>query len=294
MSGEELYRLLNSPPEPGAVWGRVSYFVRDTYASKLNNGVVPDWRTVWFLKKLLIKYMDEHKGEWAQPAELLVIKGLREAPARIQKERIYWDGVRETAKAYFSRPTPENAEKLSVALPGEDADFLDAKGEDEVVNFIMDITYPAKGENFTILTNQIEAGEPRAVDVAFNFFHFTDGAYEEILLFYIGKLVDNHPRLFLQKYLFHQKKKSISRNLDGMLTMFTEWGEIPEAGNDQAKYQQILNARIAQRIKALESVDDPELREIRDKCLSMLKKAERTESFFSHDLANLSTIRGSG
>jgi hypothetical protein len=46
------------------------------------------------------------------------------------------------------------------------------------------------------------------------------------------------------------------------------------------------------RRKALQSVDDPELRETRDKCLSMLKKGERTESFYSRDFANLSKIKG--
>jgi hypothetical protein len=55
--------------------------------------------------------------------------------------------------------------------------------------------------------------------------------------------------------------------------MVAELGAISEAGNDWKKYEEIYNARIALRIKALESVDDPELKEIRDRCLSILKKS---------------------
>jgi hypothetical protein len=38
------------------------------------------------------------------------------------------------------------------------------------------------------------------------------------------------------------------------------------------KFKQISNERAARRIKALESVGDPDLKELRDRCLVILRK----------------------
>jgi len=54
--------------------------------------------------------------------------------------------------------------------------------------------------------------------------------------------------------------------------MGAEWGEVPEAGGDQAKYKQIYNERITRRIKALGSVNDPDLIKLRDQCISTLQE----------------------
>jgi hypothetical protein len=280
MTGDELYKLLNSPPERGAVYGRVDYFIRDTYAVELNNGVVPDWRTVYRLEQLLKKYMNGHKSEWGQPAELIIINGLKEAPSQISKERAYWEKAIKAAGEYFGNPSPENAEELFLALPentNKIDDFLDAEGEEMILNYIVDFSAGGGRRHLSIIEKAIKAGEPHAVDVAFRLFSISDGAYTESLCFILGELlIPNHPRLFLQRAFIHQEDvgwKKFNDHIECILQMATEWGEIPEAGGDQAKYKQIYNDRIARRIKALESVDDPGLQDIRNQCLEILRKA---------------------
>ena len=71
-----------------------------------------------------------------------------------------------------------------------------------------------------------------------------------------------------------RKRKAIGsrKEAENALTaVVAEWGEIAEAGDD-AKYEEISNNRIAQRIKALENVDDRDLAELRDRCISILKE----------------------
>lgn len=229
---------------------------------------------------MLKKYLAEHKSEWGQPAETLIINGLREAPLQIARERAYWEKGIKAAGDYFRSPSPENAKELFLALPRNRSEidgFLDAAGEDRLLNYIMDFIGEGGRKHLSILENEIEAGEPYAVDVAFRLFSITDGGYEESLCFILGELlVPNHPRLFLQKASTHNTDVGQSKSWDHLeciLGMGADWGEIPEAGGDPEKYKRIYNERIMRRIKALESVDDPDLAKLRDQCISTLKES---------------------
>jgi hypothetical protein len=279
VTGEDLYKLLIYPEE-GAVYSRARYFIRDTYAKELNNGEVPDWGTVYRLSELMKNYMAGHASELGQPAKTLLISALKEAPSRIKDERVYWDKAKGAAEQYFSEPTPENAEQLFLSLPENSKQiisFLDAKGEDILRDFIFDFSGEGRRRNLSILEKEIEAGEPYSVDVAFRLFNLTDGAYTESLCFILGELlVPNHPHLFLEKALIHEANiaSTFFDPLECILRMDAEWGEIPEAGNDPEKYEQISQVRMERRIKAIESVADPRLKAIRDRCLSLLRKRD--------------------
>jgi hypothetical protein len=279
MTGEELYRRLISPPEKGVIYGPDWYLVRDTYAANLNNSVVPDWGTVYRLTVVLKKYLVEHKSEWSQPAETLIISGHREASLQISRERAYWEKGIKAASEYFEDPSPEHAKELFMALPRNRSEidaFLDAEGEQRLLDYIMDFLRGGERRHLSILEREIEAGEPYAIDVAFRLFSITDGGYEESLCFILGELlVPNHPRLFLQRASIHNTDVGQSKfwdHLECILGMGADWGEIPEAGGDPEKYKQIYNERIVRRIKALESVDDPDLIKLRDQCIVELKK----------------------
>jgi|GEM_PF-3695291 len=279
MTGKELYKRLISPPEEGEVFRRDWNFVRDIFSAKLNNGVVPDQGTLYRLTEVLKTYLVDHKSEWGQPAEALIIKGLKDAPLQISRERAYWEKAIKAASEYFRDPSPELAKELFMALPRNrsiiDA-FLDIEGENRLLNFIMDFTDGGERRHLSILENEIEAGEPGAIDVAFRLFNISDGMYSESLCFILGELlVPNHPRLFLQRASIHNEDVGQSKfwdHLECILRMGAEWGEVPEAGGDQAKYKQIYNERITRRIKALGSVNDPDLIKLRDQCISTLQE----------------------
>lgn len=265
-TGKDLLKLITYP-EKGVVYSRSSYYIRDTYAARLANGEVPDWRTVYGLVQLVKEYLTKHESELAGPAEALVLEALKDAPARIRKERAYFNKAIEATKGYYSDPIPENARKLFAALPDGNTTFLDAAGEDLLIECVF--------AHLQTLAKDIKAGDPNAVDVAFRLFYTTDGAYSEVLSFILGEtLVPNHPRLFLQKMLEYGPimKPWAFVHLEGILLMTAEFGEIPEAGNDPKKYEEISQARLKRRIQALESVEDPALEQIRNRCLKILKE----------------------
>lgn len=271
ITGNELVRMLK-----GSTYDhdRALSYIGRIYGKNINHGNAPDSGMLDGFAEILENYLFTTDRKWDVPAEGLVTEALKDAPAMISAQEIIWKTAYKAAQVYFSEPTPKNAEKLFLALPEEGAFIYLAEGEARVIDLIFDYTAEGRSKNLSVLEKNIEAGEPHAVDVGFRLIHLTDGATAEILLYILGRFADNHPRLFLQKLLAHLGKpgSSLSWRLDNILLMITAWGEIPEAGNDPVKIKEIRNARFAFRIKALESVGDPDLKEIRDRCLSILKK----------------------
>jgi hypothetical protein len=266
ITGAELLRMLRSSSSAGT--DQASSLIGEIYGPKLNNGIIPDSETLYGLGRILMDYMTDHPVSQGRSVEQLVMEVLKDAPAQIEEIKAFWANAYKVAEAYFSHPSPENAEKLYMALPDKRLPSLDFKGYVQLGNLIFDF-----GSNFSILEKNMEEGDPHAVDVGFRLINISDGAAGEVLVHALGEILPKHPRLFLQKLLVHRFKAepSVFRLLGEILNPVA-WWEIPEDDINQVKYKELLNTRLALRIKALESVDDPDLKEIRDLCLAKLRK----------------------
>jgi len=267
ITGAELLRMLRSSSSGGV--NQASALIGEVYAPKLNNGIIPDDETLYGLGRILMTYMIDHPASQSRSVEELVLEVLKNAPAQTEELKAFWKNAYQAAKTYFSKPSPDNAEKFYKALPDKRLPSLDFKG----LVRLGDLIYGSY-DNFSILEKNMEEGEPSAVDVGFRLINIADGAFAEDLTDALGKILPRHPRLFLQKLLAHQGKTepTVFYLLNDLLCP-TAWGEIQE-DEEEAEYKELIKTRLKICIKALESVGDPELKEIRDKCLSILKKRD--------------------
>jgi len=264
ITGAELLKMLRS--SRGAENDRASSIIGEIFGPKLNNGVIPDSETLHGLGRILMNYMTDHPASQARSVEQLVMEVLRNAPAQIEETKAFWVNAHKAAVEYFLQPSPENAEKFFRALPDKRLPSLDFQGYVRLCDFVF-------GSNFAILEkDMVEVGEPYAVDIGFRLINISDGGNAEMLIPVLGEITLKHPRLFLQKVLAHQGKTqpTVFKLLNDLVLPEVGWWEMTEEENP-AKYKELLSTRRALRIKALESVDDPDLREIRDRCLAILK-----------------------
>lgn len=281
LSGHLLAQWTESPRNQEAFTGQQLYeaikhwtprrkpalaFLEGLYADKIDNGKIPDSLV---LGEVFVMFMENNKDKWTEPVVELVIKALKNAPAQIESQKAYWATAYAAAKAYFAQPTPENAAKFLMALPASRLPMFDLEGESRLREYVLDFV-GAERTNFGVLDKQLEQANPVAWDICYRLLNISDGAYSETILYGLGTFITINPRLFLQKVIAHQPGSM--HYLNNMLRMVAEFGEIPEAGGDSDKYDKIYHDRISERIKALESVPDPDLADLRDACISKLKR----------------------
>lgn len=178
-------------------------------------------------------------------------------------EKIDWEKIKEVATAYFNYPSSENALKFYLTLP-ERGPVL----RGDVVDFIF------KYENFRMLEKQVYASDPNAVKVAFRIINISDGYYTEITETALGNLIRINPRLFLQELNSHKNIRPIE---DSAVTM------VGEIFADRFKAQKL---EIELRIRALETVKNDNLIEIRDQCIKILNEhLKYLEKIISSDIS---------
>ncbi len=212
-------------------------------------------------------YLIAHPDSQEQSIDQLVMEVLKNAPAQIEETKAFWINAYKAAEAFFLQPSPEKAELFYKALPDKRMPSLDFQGYVRLSYFVF-------GSNFSILEKEmVERGEPLAVDVGFRLINISDGGAGESLVHALGEIVLKHPRLFLQKVLSHQgKTEPTVFYLLGSILDPVAWWEMPEDDKGEVKYKELYESQRASRIKALETVDDPDLKAIRDRCIEILRK----------------------
>ena len=271
ITGADLLRMLRS--NSGAETDRASSLIGEIYGPELNNGIIPDNETLYGLGRILMEYMTAHPASQGRSVEDLVKEVLKNAPMQIEEQKAFWNNTYKAAEAYFLHPSPENAEKLYRDLPDKRLPYLDPAGERRLIYLVFDLEY---GKNSYILEKRMAEGEPHAADVGFRLINISDGAAGEWLVHALGEILIEHPRLFLQKLLAHQGKTepAVFELLDKILNPVA-WWEMPEDDKNEEKYLALFNKNRERRMRALESVEDEDLREIRDRCLWILEKMRR-------------------
>jgi hypothetical protein len=220
------------------------------------------------LGDIFLEFLTKNPEYLDRPASELLAKAFGKVPALIEEQKAMWTEALKAAKAYYPTLGPELAKAFFMALPDHRIPRL-AFDKEVLVSRVA-----FADENMKKLEGKFDEGEPNAVDVGFRLLNISDGAAGEWLFHALGTILPNHPRLFLEKavaHLGHEGRGDSDRILDGILHP-VGWWEIPENDRDHVKYKELRNVRIDMRIKALRTVQDPQLSELRDRCILLLEK----------------------
>lgn len=264
IKASELLELLKFKSIRGWDYEKAYTYIGKIYAKSNNMSMLPDRHMLEGLAAIVRKYLDSNPGVLNQSAEQAVKEALKDAPAKINAQEVFWENIKKAAGNYSSSPTPENAAELASILPRERVPVYAVSAFHKLLYYLYD-----QSDFLSILEKQILEAEPRAADVGFLLINLSDGAFAEALVKILGNLIDKDPRLFLQKLLEYHglTEPDLFELLDSILHPVGWW----EAPDDHDEYKKLLNTRIDQRIKLLQGAIDTNLRTMRDTCIQKLK-----------------------
>lgn len=153
---------------------------------------------------------------------------------------------------YISNPNSENALRVYSMLPD---------GKDREIRLQVEVR-PLIMKNLVILERQIFSGDRDSLRVAFRLFTIADTALEEEL----GKILGNYIRFSARRCL---RELNDHRDLVPYLSLIVCSFQFTLSG-DTAGQELERNARL----KAMEYVDDGDLKAIRKECIKTLKKCK--------------------
>lgn len=164
-------------------------------------------------------------------------------------------------KEYVSYPSGENARRLTDLLPdtGRYTEFLSPDQYDEMSSVAWEV-----GQTLGMLEYQVCAGDREAVRLAFRLLYtYADGHVAEEICIMLGVLIRSNPQLFLEELHNHPPQwVSLGHLVGDFGPNFVDL--------DSAEW---LEATL--RIKALQTVSDSQLVEVRDQCIEFLEEYAR-------------------
>ena len=113
------------------------------------------------------------------------------------------------------------------------------------------------------IEKHIHAGDRNAVKAGFRLFNISDGWYSHRLDMALGDLIRINTKLFLEELKSHRNITFVIRRGPPVYPSGDEYVDNFEAQKSEIKL----------RIKALESIKDKDLIEIRDECIKDLKES---------------------
>jgi hypothetical protein len=152
---------------------------------------------------------------------------------------------------YITNPGEDTATKVYSLLPARKGS-RQVQVQEEVREMIF--------KNLNVLESQIYRGERNALKVAFRLFTIADSKMETSLVKIIGYLLRYNPKLFLEEL---KKHEVLVPDLNQLVCSF-------QLSNADDPAKQNLEKNI--RLKALDYVEDKELKSIKKKCMNILKK----------------------
>jgi len=171
-----------------------------------------------------------------------------------EEGEINWRALDYAWKAFVNYPSSDNANRVYNLLPDQryrgkdDPSVLEKECRDSIY------------KDLAILGNEVIGANREAVKLAFKLFTISDGAFSESICITLGDLIRINPEMFLEELKNHRKYVSrISTVLGNLGYVFVD------------RYEAHKYA-INQRIKALKSVTNPMLSEMRLECLEVLNK----------------------
>lgn len=150
-----------------------------------------------------------------------------------------------TAKAFLNYPSLENSRALRNTIPKSPAIPITAYSPIDLE------------DDYRILENEAFAGNRYAVEVICRLLRFRDGISGKIYEATLGNLIRINPRLYLQVVKEYQEQPHVFESARGY-------------GLEYYSFEHAIACIYEARIQALQSVEDPDLLEIRDASIRYL------------------------
>lgn len=175
---------------------------------------------------------------------------------------INWDEVKEAFEAYESCPKEENARRLLETIPEKPATAQMGTRKTAVMAILDCIPF----------YSGIVAGDELLAEAAFRLFNYVSGgALSEELEIELGRFLTRKPETFLK--LLKKYKHLFPTDRDYPVTMTEILEIVPDITSDEDELLMIKESvrLYTERINALERVEDPELVELRDACIRVIR-----------------------
>jgi|WetSurMetagenome_2_1015567.scaffolds.fasta_scaffold81324_2 hypothetical protein len=177
--------------------------------------------------------------------------------AHQESPSIDWNGIREAYENFIKNPSSCTGAKFLAKLP--ETPILRVKEVDEKLRTYDLIISPI---NHSLFRRIVLNGNAYAVEAVFRLLNISDGAGTEELLLLLGRVMKEHPRLYLE-ILDKYKDMEFFRLVGGYgVEMNTE----PLGSKERM-------VELQNRINSLETVQDVRYRVLRDRCILELRKA---------------------
>ncbi len=177
---------------------------------------------------------------------------------------INWDEVTLALKAYESRPSEENVKRLLATVPEQPAS-VQLGNKNAAAKTIL--------ENIR-LHDAISAGDEGLAEFAIRMLDYNymrGGAVDEELCIALGIFLTKKPEAFLRLLKKHLHLFPSER--DYPVTMTEILDIVPDVTSDEDLQKMNAESRrlYMRRIRALKTVEVPELRELRDACIRVIE-----------------------
>lgn len=168
---------------------------------------------------------------------------------------IDWERLENLALTFASQPGPETAGPFLAAFPAADRIALPPASP---------ALEQAVAKIRAVALASIDDSTPWALQLGLRFLRLSDRSFEPEISAKISGLATTAPRFFLHQLARFSEDNPCVVDLLGIVSVFGP-GEKIEAGADPS------GEDVAARIEALASVEDAELRQLRDWCLERLE-----------------------
>lgn len=174
-------------------------------------------------------------------------------PATAKDSVFDWNALFNAFKIYLSDPSEKNAEGVINSLPKSGhVKFSNSKRELEIFNFVYD--------NLETVERQVYAKNKLSTRLAFCLMSISDGGFSDDLNIILGRLINIDPQLFLKELKLRENE--IVR-YDALLG--NTGPELVDRPQDECK-------ELRKRINSLQSVNQKELLNIRNRCIEELNR----------------------
>jgi hypothetical protein len=202
------------------------------------------------------------ESEFVKAIRKYLTGGQKEQQALSEEVSIDWDEVKKAFTAYESCPSKESARWLLATIPEQPA--VRELGDSETAALVI--------LDSIVFDRAIVAGDEVLAEAAFRLFYYmSGGAVDEELTIMLGRFLVRKPEAFLKLLKKYQHLFPAERDYPVRMTEILEI--VPDITSDEdSNRRKIEETRLYMgRIKALERVEDPELVELRDACIRVIR-----------------------
>ncbi len=173
-----------------------------------------------------------------------------------QEQNTNWDSIEKAARTYIEYPSTNNARLFLLFLPelplGRN---IDTDRFNRLFAYVFN--------NLEVLARQVSVGDRDAVKLGFRLYDFSDGLFTMRLDCIMGDLVRSHPQLFLEELGSAPNAQELKKLGYPLCESSLSFG---------GKREMAHRYELEMRIKALRSVTDNALADLRDTCIKEISE----------------------